>query len=50
MSDPCAICKEEIDINKRVITSCNHIFHSECFFKWLKNNQCLRGAGAVLIM
>ena len=36
MSDPCAICKEEIDINKRVITSCNHVFHSECFFKWLK--------------
>ena len=36
MSDPCAICKEDIDINKRVITSCNHVFHSECFFKWLK--------------
>ena len=36
MSDPCAICKEDIDINKRVITSCNHAFHSECFFKWLK--------------
>ena len=36
MSDPCVICQEEIDINKRVITSCNHVFHSECFFKWLK--------------
>jgi hypothetical protein len=43
MSDPCVICQEEIDINKRVITSCNHVFHSECFFKWLKKKGKLSG-------
>ena len=34
--ETCAICQEVIDISKSVLTSCNHRFHSECFFKWLK--------------
>jgi len=34
--ETCAICQDVIDISKSVLTSCNHRFHSDCFFKWLK--------------
>lgn len=32
----CAICQNEIDFKKSVLTSCNHHFCSSCFFKWLE--------------
>ena len=31
----CAICLKEIDINKAVLTPCDHRFCSGCFFKWI---------------
>ena len=31
----CAICLKEIDINKAVLTPCDHRFCSVCFFKWI---------------
>jgi hypothetical protein len=37
----CAICQNEIDIEKSVLTSCDHRFCSTCFFKWLeKKSNC----------
>jgi len=36
MEEKCAICHNMIPEDKRVVTSCNHKFCSECFFKWLK--------------
>ena len=31
----CAICLKEIDINKAVLTPCDHRYCSGCFFKWI---------------
>jgi hypothetical protein len=37
----CAICQNEIDMEKSVLTSCDHRFCSTCFFKWLeKKSNC----------
>ena len=34
--DICAICQNNIDYKKSVLTSCNHYFCSVCFFKWME--------------
>ena len=34
--DICAICHNDIDYKKSVLTSCNHYFCSVCFFKWME--------------
>lgn len=34
--DICAICQNDIDYKKSVLTSCNHYFCSTCFFKWME--------------
>ena len=31
----CTICLKEIDIQKSVLTPCNHYFCSHCFFRWI---------------
>jgi hypothetical protein len=31
----CTICLKDIDINKSVVTPCNHRFCSYCFFRWI---------------
>ncbi|KAF3781398.1 putative E3 ubiquitin-protein ligase [Nymphaea thermarum] len=34
--DDCAICCEEFDSNDHiVVTTCHHIYHHKCLFKWL---------------
>lgn len=35
-STGCNICYKIKETDKMLLTSCNHIFCSECFFKWLK--------------
>jgi hypothetical protein len=34
--DICAICQNDIDYKKSVLTSCNHYFCSTCFFRWME--------------
>lgn len=34
--DICAICQNNIDYKKSVLTSCNHYFCSTCFFRWME--------------
>ena len=34
----CSICLDTIDINDKIKTRCNHIFHKNCLEKWKKNN------------
>ena len=37
----CAVCFEDININKIVTTDCNHTFCNTCFFKWIRvNSNC----------
>ncbi len=37
----CSICLENININKKVTTDCNHTFCNKCFFKWIRiNSNC----------
>lgn len=37
--DNCCICYETLNGQVNVITSCKHIFHSDCFQKWIKIDQ-----------
>ena len=35
----CPICKNTIEPLRNVVTSCNHQFCTECFFKWIKEGK-----------
>jgi hypothetical protein len=34
--EPCSICYEDIEENKKKILICNHIFHKKCINDWMK--------------
>ena len=38
INNDCSICFDNILINSCVKTICGHMFCTECFFKWIKNN------------
>ena len=33
----CSICRNKINVENSVLTSCNHRFCSACFFNWMKH-------------
>jgi len=35
----CAICFNNIELNKLVNTTCNHKYCNTCFFKWIYSNK-----------
>ena len=34
----CGVCWEKVD-KRRVVTPCNHLYCSSCFFKWMKEKR-----------
>ena len=38
-NDECGICYTELDNKNTVVTKCNHMFCTECFFKWLSRKE-----------
>ena len=38
-NDICSICLEDLNGEKCVILSCEHIYHKDCIKKWLKKND-----------
>ena len=39
LNKECPICKNTINSSSNVVTPCNHIFCTECFFQWIKEGK-----------
>jgi len=37
--DTCSICYTDLDIKNTVVTPCDHLYCSKCFFKWLGRKE-----------